>query len=250
MKLSQIFEQLTAGELRQMAISGAESGDGVLEKDFRTLTNHVVLGLTALYTRFNLKENSLIVQLQSDRFTYPLQSKYAVNGKFTVEPIRYIIDTVSAPFLDDILKVERVIAVDSNVELPLNDYNEIYSVVTPAMDTIRVPAEIVMPTTNLDPQLQTSSLKVVYRANHPNILPRAGYLDPELTNVELPMSHLQALLYFVASRVTNPVGMVNEFNAGNNWYAKYEMECKRLENEGVEIDISSQVSRARRNGWV
>lgn len=248
MKLSQIFEQLTSGELRQLKIGGAEVGE-IEESNYRAITNHVVLGLTALYTRFNLKENRAKVLIQPDRFTYPLQSKYAVFGP-GLEPIRWVIDTADDKFGDDILKIERVIAVDTDVEFPLNDYNSAYSVFTPTMDTIRLPTLVVDPTDELDPQLKTTSVLVIYRANHPSIMPRLGFFDPQLTEVDLPMSHLQALLWFVASRVNNPIGMSNEFNAGNNYAAKYEMECKRLENAGLDIDTVVTTNRAQRNGWV
>lgn len=248
MKLSQLFEQLTSGELRQLKIGGAEEGE-ISETNYRAVTNHVVLGLTALYTRFNLKEGRCNVLIQDEQFTYPLQGKYAVNGPGN-EVVRYIIDTEADPFEDVILKIEKVIAVDTNVEFPLNDSNSEYSVMTPTMDTIRLPTLVVEPTSELDPQLETTSVLVIFRANHPQIMPRLGFFDPQLTEIELPMSHVQALLYFVASRINNPIGMTNEFNAGNNYAAKYEMECKRLENEGMEINTTVTTNRAQRNGWV
>jgi hypothetical protein len=238
MKLSQVFEQLTVGELSQVKLGGAEEGE-IQESKYRAVASHVQLGLTTLYTRFNLKQGRLTLQIMPDMDTYALNSKYAVNGKATTAPLRWIIDTPAVPFKDDLLKIITVRA-DDGTRLPLNDYLDGDSVFTPTMDSLRLPSHLASGT----------FLKVEYQANHPSILPKAPYLDPRVVNIELPMSHLQALLYFVASRVHNPIGMGQEFNAGNNWAQRFESECQRLEQEGIEIDDSAQVNRAKRGGWV
>jgi len=68
--------------------------------------------------------------------------------------------------------------------------------------------------------------------------------------VQLPDSHLEALLFFVASRVNNPIGMTNEFNAGNSYAAKFEAACQALEEQGLQVDQDSQNTRLHRGGWV
>jgi hypothetical protein len=247
MKLSEIFEQLTTGELSQVAIGGNEQG-GIDEANYRAVANHVKLGLTTLYNRFDLKRSEVDVLLMPDQYVYPLQSKYALNGKNSTEPKRWIMDTPLSPFGEDILKI-LVVKGDTGEEFPLNDYTNEYSVHTPTMDSIRVPVEVVTPTDRTPVWYRTTQLMLCYQANHPNFLPRVGYFDPELTNIELPLTHLQALLYFVASRVHNPIGMGQEFNAGNNWAQRFEAECQRLEQEGREIDSTAGNTRAERGGW-
>lgn len=248
MKLSQIFEQLTTGELSQVKLGGGAAGS-IAEEDYRSVGNHVQLGLTDLFTRFNLKQNRLTLQLFSDVLTYPLQSKYAVNGTRSLEPKRWIIDENTAPFKDDIIKILAVKG-QLGYSFVLNDYTDNYSIITPTLQSLRVPFEIVNPSTGLPDLMKTTTLDVQYQANHPAFMPRVGYFDPERAEIELPDSHLQALLYFVASRVHNPIGMGQEFNAGNTWYMKYAQECQRLEFDGLEIDSSVTSNRARRNGWV
>ena len=68
--------------------------------------------------------------------------------------------------------------------------------------------------------------------------------------MELPDAYLEALLYFVASRINNPIGMTNEFHAGNSYAAKYEQECARLEMLNLEVDQGYQNTRLRAGGWV
>lgn len=248
-KLSEIFEQLTHGELSQVHLGGAEDGGEINEDNYRHIGNHVKLGLTSLYKRFNLKQGRLTLQLFPDIENYPLQSKYAVNGKGT-EPVRWILDTAGSPFAEDILKILSITG-DTKATFPLNDYADEFSIITPTMDSIRVPSVLLTPTPFTVPEEYiTSKLILNYQANHPNFMLSNLDLDPERVMIELPSSHTQALLYFVASRVHNPIGMGQEFNAGNNWFNRYEQECRRLEDDGHEIDQGGQTDRITRNGWV
>lgn len=248
MKLSEIFTQLAYGELSQLAL-GKNSDGELSEANFPALVSHVNLGLTALYKRFTLKEGRLTLALQSGMMTYPLAPAYAVNAVGSTQPVRFIEDTVEAPFLGDIHKVERIYT-EAGWEMGLNDVDDEYACTTPSMLVLRVPAAVVAQEAALPSELKTSKLDVVYRANHPAIELRGGYIDPTKAEIELPISHLEALLYFVASRVNNPIGMSNEFHAGNSWAAKYEMECAKLETFDLRIDQGSRNTRLERNGWV
>lgn len=237
MRLQEVFEQLSDGEFSQLSVGGEAAGV-INESNQAKVVNHVNLGLTALYARFNLKENQLVLAMQSDREVYRLNSSFAVNARRSQELVRYILDTVDEPFTDDIIKVESVLD-EEGEPLGLNDDSDELSLTTPTALTLRVPAD-----------LKTQELKVMYRAKHPKIVVGLGYFDPARVEVALPETHLTALLYFVASRVHNPVGMVNEFNAGNNYLSKYEMECQALEGKGLQVDVGQTNTRLRRNGWV
>lgn len=247
MILKEIFDQLTHGELSQISIGGAESGE-INESNYGQVLSHINLGLTALYKRFPLKEGRLTIALQPGRFTYPLSSQYAVSNSTSTEPVKYILDTAN-PFKDDIHKVARV-NTSSQWELGLNDEGDMYSVFTPSACVLRVPSSIVVSGAELPSYLQTKQLEVVYRANHPKIVLGLGTFDPTTYTVELPDSHLEPLLLFVASRVNNPMGMANEFNAGNNYAAKYERACEQLEQINLRVDQGSQHNRIERGGWV
>lgn len=223
MKLQEIFDQLTYGELSQLSIGGSEQGE-ISEANYPRVLAHINLGLTELYKRFNLKEKRLVVPLQRNADVYQLN-------------------------VDDILKIERVIT-DSEFEMTLNHESDPYSCFTPSLKSLRIPELVMNQGSSLPDELKTTALTVVYRANHPKIVIRFGYIQPERVEVELPSSHLQALLYFVASRAHNPIGMTNEFNAGNNWNMKYERACQELEAEGLQVDRGINNLRLNRNGWV
>ena len=223
MKLSEVFQQLAYGELSQIAL-GTITDEELAEESYAPLLAHVNLGLSALYKRFNLKEG---------RITFPLSQA----------------GNVYKLGVTDLNKIERVETLEGT-ELSLNDGNDPLSCYTPQMNTLRVPQKIVSKSPDLPEKYITGELLVIYRANHPKVVATGGFLIPKSVELELPYSHLEALLYFVASRVHNPIGMVNEFNAGNNWAAKYEMECQRLESLDLEIDDTTTNARLNKNGWV
>lgn len=214
MKLIEVFENLTAGELSQLAIGGGESGE-VDPSNYGKLLTHINLGLTALYTRFNLKEGETSFALVPGKRSYVIHR-------------------------DDLLKIERVYDGLGN-EWALNDEGNALACRILSTKQLQVP-EVLAATGGI--------VRVGYRANHPRIIVEFGTFNPALTEVELPYSHLQALLYFVASRCYNPVGMTNEFHAGNSYMAKYEAECVRLEMENLETDQGGQYDRIYLNGWV
>lgn len=222
MKLQEVFDQLSYGEFSQISIGRQQAGV-INESNYPNVMSHIGLGLSSLYTRFNLKERRLTIPLQADADTYELR-------------------------VDDILKIEKV-QTDSEFELSLNQDGDLYGCFTPTMNTLRVAKLVVAQGQDLPDDMKTDGLTITYRANHPKLLNKFGPLLPEMKTVELPSSHLQALLYFVASRAHNPIGMVNEFNAGNSWFAKYEMECQRLELENLQVDQGATNTRLRSNGW-
>lgn len=248
MQLSEVFSQLSYGELSQLSIGSGEMG--VIDSaNYDRMLSHVNLGLTTLYKRFPLKEGRLTLALQSGRVTYPLNSSFAVSKDVSVEPVRYILDSEAARFVDDIHKVERVLT-SGDWELGLNDEADIYAVATPSAQVLRVPSAIVECADSIPKVLHTKTLTVVYRANHPILKPGVGLYDASKVALELPYSHLEPLLLYIASRVNNPIGMSNEFNAGNNYAAKYEAACAQLEQFNLRVDQGSHNTRAHRNGWI
>lgn len=237
MKLSDIFSQLAYGELSQVSL--VDQGTGLISTTkYAPVVAHVNMGLTALYTRFHLKESRLILPLRAGQVSYPLHSDEDIRVEYGAED-----------FENDILKVEKVLT-DAGIELGLNDASDIYGCMTPSAAVLRVPLVLVNKGPDLPADLMTDSLELVYRAGHPRIVIPSSGLLPAKVNIELPDSHLMALLLYVASRVHNPIGMSNEFHAGNSYYAKYEAECARLGHDGLGVDQGSHNTRAGRGGWV
>lgn len=240
MRTSDIFSQLVYGELSQLSLG--RTVDGSLDpENYPAVLAHINLGLNALYKRFALKTGSFSLQLQPGLAIYPLTSAYALYSRKGREAIRYIIDTPANPFEDNILKIEKV-TTDADFELGLNDASD-YACSTPSSSVLAVHADIVAKSDSLLDELKTNNLKITYRAGHNVVKSPRDVID-------LPFSYWEPLLFFIASRVHNPIGMTNEFHAGNSYSKKYEMACQQLEGINLDIDQGSENTRLISNGWV
>ena len=258
MQLSELFDQFKHGELAQVELGGGEDGE-ITEKDFPRLIANVNLGLMALYTRFFLKESAVLVQLQSSKYTYYLDPIYAVSNTKSRIPLldRHILDSTGDRFTaGTLLRVEKIHVFKDGKrgeELPLNQDFEDLSILTPTMQSIYVPSALVNSTqasTDVPEAWRTDQVVVTYRAAHPKLAVGLGYFDPERITLEIPPTHVEALCYFVASRIHNPIGMSNEFHAGNNYSARYEAKCAELEGAGMQISTLAQMDRFTSKGFV
>lgn len=246
MKLQEIFDQLATGELSQVSIGGNDVGV-FDEKNWPRLVNHVNLGLSAIYKRFNLKTGSLRLQLQPGVEVYQLIAANAVSAR-RGNDIRYIVDSETDPFLDDVMKIENVWT-EEDVPLEINNAANLWALSTPSATSLRLPRAFVFDELEIPEEFQTDYLRIGYRAGHRKIEIPIGYFDPARVEIELPYTHLEPLLLFVASRVQAPIGMGQEFNASNAYFARYEAACQELEMRGLQIDQGEQVSHFRRKGW-
>lgn len=248
MKLSEIFKQLSYGELSQLQLGG--SGTGVIaDGDYDRLVGCINLGLTALHTRFPLKRKQLLLQVVPGQEVYYLKPDFAVSNTDSEEPVKYLLDSTGDPFLDDILKVEALFTAEG-YELVLNSRGNEYSAFTPAHGVLTLPAAVYAPTASTESQYLTEEVIVDYRANHAYLAAGIGMYLADTVEVELPYQYLQPLLYFVASRLHSPMGMVNEVQMGNSFANRYELACQELERHNVGADQLGDTNKFRDRGWV
>lgn len=236
MKLKEVFDHLTYGELSQLSIGGAEAG--VIDStNYPRVISYINLGLTALYKRFYLREGKVSFKPVKNIHFYRIDSDG--DTELTVEADQ-------DDFYNNILKIGRVVT-DGGFDLDINNSANPYSCFTPEINLLQLSKEVAAQELSLPDNLKTSTLTVVYQASHP-VIPM-NVSRPDRYDIELPSTHLEPLLYYIASRVHNPIGMTNEFNAGNNYNAKYEAACKQLEFNNFMIDQGAQNTKSERNGW-
>lgn len=256
MLLSEIFDQLTFGELSQLYISGRDE-NGIQACDYEQIIPHINLGLIELYKRFDLKRNEVKVQLQSDINIYHLNSKFALSREGVSLDPQYIMDTVDIPFTDDILKIEEVYDKYGN-KLTLNDKNNYFdtdntgttntsieytSNNVPIVRTVLTPSYLSIQSTYSD---TAALLTIRYRAKHKQ-LPTYN-IDLSTEEVDLPYGLLEALCLFVGARAYT--GMTGESaQDGNNFMQKFEMSCKRVEEYGLENITQTTNYKLIENGW-
>lgn len=212
MTLDDIFNQLSYGELVQIY---AGSGDAGLTdaKDRRRIAASVYLGLVELHKRFLIKEASEEITIVDGTLTYGLSG-------------------------NDAQRIERIIDPSGN-ELTINSIGDDLAIRTPTLKSFTFPKA---------PSFST--VTVFYRATHPKFDESLIEMRPEDITVELPEEYLEPLLYYVASRVLNPVGISGTFHEGNNYTAKFEAACERLRVENIRVDSVGENTRLEDNGWV
>lgn len=222
MKLSEIFEQLTYGELFQFSMGGSE-GQEIRPENYRRVLSHVNLGLTELHKRFWLRSGQIMVQMYDHISIYQLDERFAQTNTLSTELYKYIMDSVYEPFKNSAyLKTEEIYD-ENGCKLCLNDLNEQgCSFYTPTYNSIQVPLPY-----------DQSAFSVHYRGNHPTI-PYTDGMDPETIEVELPIGLLESLLLFVGGRAQSSSAGDGRQEA-MNWMQQFDQSCARAEGLGLEI---------------
>jgi len=247
MKLSDLFDQLSYGELSQLEMGGADN-IGISYEDYHRIVPHINLGLLELHKRFPIRIQEVIVQQYDHIQTYTLHSRFATSNTESTESPKYIMDSAIYPFADNILKIEKVFNEDGQ-EYHLNETDpyiirtennytskRAWSVHTPAYNKIQIPYP-----------MAENTLLVEYRAAHDKIL--IPELDPEEVNIDIPAALLEALLFYIAARVFTSMGGDNS-QVGMVYMQKFEASCKLAETYNLfnEDNVTNQKLEA--NGWV
>jgi hypothetical protein len=252
MKLLDIYEQLTYGELSQQQLGVGSLDDGVDDTpktSYKRLYPLVKLGLTELHKRFKLREAEFNVNLTEGKVIYLLALDYAksyTKSKVAIDD-RYIDDSATA-FADDLMQVERIYGVyrSAPYEIPLNNLDNPAAIRTTSYNTLVIPDDV----TTAPWLKETSVLRLVYRADHPAITNPAVHITPDRIPIYLPVAYLQALVYYVASRVMTAKGNVAEFHDGNNYAMKFEAEVAELRQQDFTVSNVSEYDKLSARGFV
>lgn len=216
MNLQDIFTHLAHGELSQLFVGE----DGEINASERPkIASSVTLGLGDLYKRLLIKESSESVVLNQGTSTYVLAAT-------------------------DVNNIERIVDSEGE-EITLNDVNDVYS-----FRTISDTAFSLSDDYFTKKEITTETVTIYYRANHPELNAALVRTDPASVDIELPFTYVQALLFYVASRVHAPVGLTKEFHTGNDYLSKYEAEVARLQLHNIPSDRVAETTRFEAGGWV
>jgi hypothetical protein len=262
MLLSDLLDQLTYGELTQLEYGGVDD-EGMVSDNYKRVIPHINLGLSELHKRFLLRAEEIIIDCEDHISTYHLTREYARTNETSTQPYKYIHDSIFEPFQDNVLKIEKVFN-ENGKELFLNTKGAVshiggnntgklrvgetplfgmdvgsafWGVHTPSFNTVQIPFP-----------METNSLLVEYRADHPRI--NVKDLDPSSTEVEIPSYLLEALLQYVSARAYTSLGGEGGAQQGMTFMAKFEASVAKAEQLGlVNIDIPIN-QKLEVNGWV
>jgi len=238
MNLLDVFTALTYGELKQLKLGGfdADSLESAPVPDsYAPLISAINLGLTELHKRFLLKTEEIYVQQYAHIEIYTLAWKYAATNTASTEPYKYIVDTVAAPFQDNVLKIEEIYNEIGEL-LVLNDADDDESLFTPTYRSIQVPAPV-----------SANVLGVQYRANHPKLVFARG-MQPANVEIELPEGLLEALLYYIAMRSFSSLN-TDDNHESDNYLKKFEASCIQYKLSGLNLQPDLGNSNFDARGW-
>ena len=211
MLLQDLLDRLATGELSQHKYG---STGEIREEDFPALLNQINLGLTNLHSYFPISEKEVMIQ-QFDHITeYRINSKYALSSDDVSINYKWVIDSEYYPFLDDIVRIERVYN-EAGVELALNNESDPNSVFTTAWDTLQIPY----------PSIE-NAIAVIYRANHVLLTPD---MEPKDTEVMIPPVLEEALQAFVASRCFVSLGNAASAGLATYYSQRYQQQVDHVE---------------------
>lgn len=247
MKLKDIYDQLAYSELRHIVLGSGTLDDdmGMTADSFTKLFPLVQLGLTDLHKKFLLREKEFFVELQLDQTNYDLTMNYAQSNRGARATVKYIDDLLD-PFLDDFMRVEKIYGVrnGSRYTIPYNVRDDDTAIRSPRHGKLILPD---------DPEKaiwlkETVKLRVIYRADHPKIESYQA-AQPMQTEIYLPSTFLQALLYYIASRALSAQGGTAEFHEGNNYSMKYAGAVAELEGENYEATVDIEHDKLAGRGF-
>ena len=233
MLLSTIFEHLTHGELRQLPIGGSEQQEGITEDKYPAIVSYINLALIEIYTKFPLKLDTVVIQQYANITNYVISSMNAVANTES-DRVKYVIDSASVPFQDNILKIESITD-EAGTVIPLNVPSDITSILVTDYNAIQIKY----------PEA-TKAISVTYRATHEQI--GIEGLIPANVDIAIPPSLVQALLMFIAYRAT--IGTSEGDMDSTNYLAKFEHACNKVIAKDVVNETEYVNTRPEVNGWV
>ena len=226
MKLSDIYDQLAYGELRQVVMGTSTmpiTDLGIPADKQAEIYPFVTLGITELHKRFKLREATTTVTLVANQADYSLAT------------------------VTDFMQLERITGTlnEKDYEIPVNSRLD-YAIRTPFYNTLTLPTD----SEKAAWLLETTAITVTYRANHPTLDANIAKAAPTITEIYLSEMFLEPLLFYIASRVTSSFGASGQFHEGNNYAAKFEQSVARLQQENYDIDQEEIPNKLLSRGFV
>lgn len=234
MILRNCLKQLALGKLSNTSF--CENGNIKADKQ-EIVCQYLNEALLRLYTQFNIKEKSVLLELYEGRTEYPLTSEHSTRkrkGDLYDLFDFYIRDTDENPFEDDILTILAVWD-DLDRKRPLNDPENILSVMTPEPNLLIVN----VPRTG-------RVLNVIYRAKHLILTP-----DNVEAKVELPANLFGALYSYVAYLVHSAINTEQSVANAQKYYSEYQMIVNEvIQNQTMVPDKLVLDRKFIKRGWV
>lgn len=225
--VEKLFRDLSYGELSNLWV-GSEGSGTIDEAKYPQLIQYANEGMKRLHARFILLEHDVLVEQKAHITNYHLRTKYAESAGADVD-YAYIKDVPGEPFIDDVIKILRVVRADGTV-FPLNDTGRADSLFTPAPTVLQVPRP-----------LEGMAMSVHYQAYHRPLADGQdgrGIKPQEVLDqwIDLPPVLHGALQSYVAAKVFSHMGGQENMVKSGEHMANYESICGEI----MMTDLMSQ----------
>jgi hypothetical protein len=233
MNISELFVDLSYGELSTLSLAGEGNGtitDAGKERVIRFAND----GLLKLYTRFVLKQNDVLIELVDWITNYHLSKKFAESQQgISTQTDLYIKDLWREPFAEDVIRILEVFN-SYGILLPLNDEDNAESLFTPQGNVLQVPNPV-----------GGVALSITYQAKHPLLA-----LTDLTQEIELPDVLMPALKQWIAHRAFGQLQTQEAQGMSQGALATFESICNEVVgNDLVSTSLSSSSNRFQKNGW-
>lgn len=231
MKLSELFKNLSYGELSNLALSNDGNG-AIVESQHNRLIHIINSALKDMHSRLVLREGELIVRTLDYKNLYYLRKEHAMSDP-TPGFEKYILDSPGYEFKGDLAKV---LSVSNEVGdlLPMGDAEQWASVFTPQFDCIQ-----------FNHPGYGQIFNVIYQAYHPElVLEVDNYLDQE---IYLPTMLEESLRLKVAHLIFSSMSGQENGVKAQTLEAQYEAKYSLIEQGnlvgGTEVGTNVKIYR-------
>lgn len=235
--LSELFEMLATGEFSNMALSRDHTGS-IDEGEYSKVVNHINLGLVEIFKRFNLLQREVTIHADPSVSTYSIQPKFAVDYNL-VSLMKYLEKPDDYDGYFSVVKLLDIYDTDGT-NYPMNDRHCEPAIMAMSHDTIKI--------TGLE---AATELCVIYQS-WPTKIVVDDDLDPKEFNVSIPEIVVEALLYYVASRVYKPTGS-NDSTANADksagYQQQYELACTKIGLYGLDTQDNDTRDKITEGDW-
>lgn len=236
MKLSDIMEYITYSETGNLFLSGTEEGK-IRAKHYPKIISNINMALIELHKRFPILVKAITVQQYEHIANYILTREYAYSNTTSTQPYKYIMDSVTSPFEEDILKIERVHSEECGDfrEYALNLDGDDLSLYTPAYNILQIPFPV-----------SENAVFVEYRA-YPKKIPVTTE-DLASEDIQFPEMLLEPLLCYMNYKLYTATGA--EKPEPQLYLQRYEAECIKIDQLGVYNRDELLNIKLENNRWV
>lgn len=215
MKLIDVLNKVALGEMKDIYVGSGRQTSKTRSK----LISYVNEALRALYTDFPLSTKEVVIRLRNDMNVYTINSQYALSNGDSPVPLaqRYIEDSETFPFRDDILRIDEIFNI-LGITQDVNNRTSAYGISVVGFDQIQVPYP-----------KEGERLVVTYQA-----LPSEICCDaPDDYYVHLPLMFLELLAAYIGYLSYSGMNSPTAAAKGGELYGKYTVLKDRMQNNNV-----------------